>query len=145
MGQYDDIIDLQHPTFAHYKHMSMRERAAQFMPFAALRGYETCIQEAGRYVEPKRVLSAERIRVLTDRLDLISRHVNARPFVRIEYFVADKTKQGGTYACLEARVRRVDYYARRLLLEDRTAIAFDDLYRIEGEPFDAMRREEDGS
>ncbi|MBO4326111.1 MAG: hypothetical protein J5950_02425 [Clostridia bacterium] len=39
-GKYDDIIDMPHHVSASRKHMTMVERAAQFAPFAALRGYD---------------------------------------------------------------------------------------------------------
>lgn len=46
MGNYDDIIDLPHPEPKHHPRMSMRQRAAQFAPFAALMGYDKAIKEA---------------------------------------------------------------------------------------------------
>lgn len=43
--QYDDIIDLPHPTSAKHPRMSMMARAAQFASFAALTGYEEAISK----------------------------------------------------------------------------------------------------
>ena len=42
---YSDIINLEHPEPDPVKHprMSARDRAAQFAPFAALKGYEEVI------------------------------------------------------------------------------------------------------
>ena len=34
-GKYDDIIDLPHPEPQTHSRMPMRDRAAQFAPFAA--------------------------------------------------------------------------------------------------------------
>ena len=39
-GPYDDIIGLQHPTSRRHKPMPLSERAAQFAPFAALKGFD---------------------------------------------------------------------------------------------------------
>lgn len=50
MGKYDDIIDLPRPKFRHPK-MSRKNRAAQFAPFAALRGQKEEIQELQRIVD----------------------------------------------------------------------------------------------
>lgn len=47
-NDYDDIIHLPHHQSPTRPHMSMRERAAQFSPFAALTGYEEAIREAER-------------------------------------------------------------------------------------------------
>ena len=43
--RYDDIIDLPHYRSKTHAHMSMRNRAAQFMPFAALTGYDDIIKQ----------------------------------------------------------------------------------------------------
>jgi len=40
MGKYDDIINLPHKQSSKRAHMSMHDRAAQFVPFAALTGYD---------------------------------------------------------------------------------------------------------
>ncbi len=42
---YDDIIHLEHPTSKRHPRMSLLDRAAQFAPFAALRGYDDVIEE----------------------------------------------------------------------------------------------------
>ena len=43
--RYDDIIDLPHHQSQTHAHMSMHNRAAQFMPFAALTGYDDIIRD----------------------------------------------------------------------------------------------------
>lgn len=47
-NKYDDIIDLEHPTSKTHPRMSMHDRAAQFSPFAALTGFDDCIDEEAR-------------------------------------------------------------------------------------------------
>ena len=44
--RYDDIIDMPHHVSRRHPQMSRRQRAAQFMPFAALTGYERVIEQA---------------------------------------------------------------------------------------------------
>lgn len=46
--RYDDIIGLPHHRSATRPHMSLRDRAAQFAPFAALSGHQEVIEETGR-------------------------------------------------------------------------------------------------
>lgn len=43
--QYDDIIQLPHPTSKKHPRMAAIDRAAQFSPFAALTGYEQALEE----------------------------------------------------------------------------------------------------
>lgn len=42
---YADIIDLPHPVSRRHKPMPIEERAAQFAPFAALKGFEDEIDQ----------------------------------------------------------------------------------------------------
>ncbi len=44
-NNYDDIINLPHPTSAKHPRMAAIDRAAQFSPFAALTGYEKALEE----------------------------------------------------------------------------------------------------
>ena len=48
MGKYDDIINLKRPISKNHAPMPMENRAAQFMPFAALTGYDDKISDAGK-------------------------------------------------------------------------------------------------
>lgn len=42
---YDDIINLEHHVSSIHPRMSMRARAAQFAPFAALSGHDEALKE----------------------------------------------------------------------------------------------------
>ena len=46
--KYDDIIELPHHESRSHPRMSMHNRAAQFMPFAALTGYDDVIRRTAR-------------------------------------------------------------------------------------------------
>ena len=48
MGEYDDIINLPHHVSKKYPQMTMWNRAAQFAPFAAVKGYEEAVKETMR-------------------------------------------------------------------------------------------------
>lgn len=48
---YDDIIDLPHHRSRKHPHMSRHQRAAQFMPFAALTGYNQVIKQTAKNAE----------------------------------------------------------------------------------------------
>ena len=50
--RYDDIIDLPHPEPRRRPRMPIANRAAQFMPFAALAGYDDVLRRAaGEHAE----------------------------------------------------------------------------------------------
>ena len=53
MTAYDDIIHLPHHVSQNHPQMPLRDRAAQFAPFAALTGYEEAIKETARQTMEK--------------------------------------------------------------------------------------------
>ena len=48
---YSDMLDLPRPVSKKHPPMSVERRAAQFMPFAALTGFESAVQKAGLLFE----------------------------------------------------------------------------------------------
>ena len=48
---YEDIINLPHHVSKRHPQMSMKKRAAQFAPFAAMEGYKESIEESIRQNE----------------------------------------------------------------------------------------------
>ena len=53
IGDYRDLLDLPHPESKKHPRMSKESRAAQFSPFASLKGYEELIEEGARDAEEK--------------------------------------------------------------------------------------------
>ena len=51
--EYEDIIDLPHPSSQKHPRMPAMNRAAQFAPFAALTGFDDAIQAAAKSVQEK--------------------------------------------------------------------------------------------
>ena len=48
---YSDIIDLEHPEPRNHVRMPVGKRAAQFMPFAALSGFNEVLKDAEKAVQ----------------------------------------------------------------------------------------------
>ena len=44
--RFGDILNLPHPVSQRHQPMPLRNRAAQFAPFAALTGYEEMLEQA---------------------------------------------------------------------------------------------------
>lgn len=53
MEKYNDIINLPHHVSKKYDRLSIKQRAAQFSPFAALSGFEDAINETIQNSESK--------------------------------------------------------------------------------------------
>lgn len=128
--KYDDIIHLARPV-SHRAKMTDYDRAAQFSPFAALTGHGDNIEEAGRFVEEKIECDEEVKQKLDQSLQKIMSRIEESPVVSITYFEPDTKKQGGRYRTVKERIKKVDTYERRLILEDRSHIYFEQIINLE--------------
>lgn len=81
MGKYDDIIDLPHHVSASHPHMPMIDRAAQFMPFRALTGYEDAVHETARLTKEKPELTEDEKLLLDTKLQKLAEALPAHPEV----------------------------------------------------------------
>lgn len=60
MGKYDDILYRKPPVADKHSRMKNSDRAKQFAPFAALKGYEEAIKAQERQYSPPIILSEHR-------------------------------------------------------------------------------------
>ena len=68
-NSYDDIINLPHPVSKNHPQMPLRDRAAQFAPFAALTGHDAAIKETARLTDERLELSEEAIAQLNEKIN----------------------------------------------------------------------------
>ena len=128
---YDDIMHLPHHQSKTRPHMSNYDRAAQFSPFAALKGYDDEIAETARATDGRDEADAAREIAINDALLLIKERIARCPIVRIMYFRADEKKEGGAYHTIEDKVKKLDEYGKKLILSDGEIIPFDEIVEIE--------------
>ena len=127
---YDDIIHLPHHVSRNHPQMPLRDRAAQFAPFAALTGYESAVGETARLTAERRELDPQEAEELNRRLAALIARLPNRPEVTVEYFVPDQRKAGGAYVTVTGRVRNISISERLLVMEDGTEIPMDDIASI---------------
>lgn len=138
MGKYDDIINLPHFVSKKYPQMSMRNRAAQFSPFAALTGYDAEIKETARLTDRRIELDEDVLDRLNERLYILRKVLDdgsVYPEVRITYFEKDLKKDGGKYITVSGRVRKIHEYRNIVIFEDGTEIPVHDISDIDGDIF----------
>lgn len=99
--------------------ISRAERARQFMPFAALRGFEDMIREQAREVTGRRELSEYEAARLSRKMATVRKG----SIVRVTYY------DGEAYVSLEGMVSDIDLALRRLRVI-KTEIALDDVWDI---------------
>ena len=118
--------------------MPLRDRAAQFAPFAALTGYEAAVGETARLTAERRELDAQEAAELNRRLTDLAVRLKDRPEVTIEYFVPDERKSGGAYVTVTGRVRHISVPEKTLVMEDGTVIDLEDVVAASGITAPAM-------
>ena len=106
-----------------YKSSSLEKRAVQFMPFAALKGYEESIAQACELTETKRELSEEQ----QIELNTIICNLQKNDFVKMECF------QTNRYIQVEGYIKKVDCFNLLIYLMDNRKIHMDTIYSIQVE------------
>ena len=102
--------------------MAREERAKQFMPFAALKGYPEALKKKEKVTVPKVEVSEEYAAALDRKL----RQVRKNDIVTVVYF------HKGEYLQQTGMVSRIDITVRVLKVVNNR-IAFDDILDIIGE------------
>lgn len=99
--------------------MSREDRAKQFMPFAALRGYEEALRAKERIIVDKKELSEEKKEELDEMIHLIKK----QDIVTVIYYEKDE------YLKLTGMISRLDFDSRILQIVG-TKIDFDNIFSI---------------
>lgn len=133
---YDDLLNLPHPTSKTHPRMSRLDRAAQFSPFAALTGYDDAVKETARLTDQRLELSEDELAALDERLRLALAWEDDPPLVSVTWFQPDQHKEGGSYTTTQGRIRKVDEVKRVLILTDGSKIPVDDIAELDSEVFD---------
>ena len=109
--------------------MDRSERAKQFMPFAALKGFEELLAEKEKMIVPKIELSEERKAELDDKM----RSIQKNDIITVTYYAKDEyLKMCGMVSGINTNVR--------YLKVANTKIPFDDIYDITEERRNAFEK-----
>ena len=98
----------------------MSDRAGQFMPFSALKGFYDLIRERERVVVPKHEIAEDKAQELSDRIKALKKG----SMVKVLYY------SDVEYVCAEGIVTKIDIELRKLTVV-KTEINFDDIWDIE--------------
>ena len=113
----------------------MRDRAAQFSPFAALTGYDDAVRETARHTDLCAELTEDMKALLDAKLRVLRERLASEPTVRIVYFVPDGKKHGGAYTVKQGVVRAFEDHTHTLVMTDRTKIPIDRIRELDGAIF----------
>lgn len=99
--------------------MMKSDRARQFLPFAALKGYEDMLRKMEREIEPRKELTEEDARRLNEEIRAIQKGMR----VHILHY------NNGVYTVTEGKVSYLDIVLRKIFIEENV-ITFDDIWEI---------------
>ena len=130
MDRYGDMLDMPRPPSAHPK-MALSNRAKQFMPMDALRGFSVAVLAKQR--EKQLVVKADLSEDAQAVLEWQLRQLRENDPITVTYFQQVKSignLQVGTYAVESTSVEMVDSEASLLVLPCGL-VPFADIYEIE--------------
>ncbi len=129
MNKYDNIINYDYKM--KHKRMSIENRSFEFAPFSALVGLKELIDERGRETLEKKEISDELKEELDYKLMIISNNLDKKILVKITYFVKDKKKTGGKYLTINDYIKRIDFYHKLIVLENKDKIKINNIINID--------------
>lgn len=125
--RYDDIIGLPHHRSSRHVPMPQGKRAAQFMPFAALAGYDAIIAEAARETQTRIAPGPDE----RERINAVLRELlHGRRTVSVTYFRGDPVKSGGRYVTVQGTAH-YDVADRRLAVDGESSVPVDDIVAMD--------------
>lgn len=136
--KYSKIIDLPHHSSPTRPRMPIRDRAAQFAPFAALTGYDSMVEETARLTDSADASSEEHTALIDKKLRILSELESERPYVEITYFIPDQRKSGGRYETVYGHLKLIDRLEMELILGDKRRIRFDRIRDINSTAFNEI-------
>lgn len=117
---YEENVKIVRKVNTNRPKMSRENRAKQFAPFAALKGFEEGIKWKEKVYVDKRELSEESL----ERLDNKFKEIKKNDIITVVYY------NKGEYLKVTGMVARIDVTAR-ILQVINTKIRFEDIYDIE--------------
>lgn len=126
--KYDKIMNISYKKSIKHPHMTLKQRASQFMPFSALTGYNESIIEKSRLTFKKRILSVDEKNIINNKLNYLKDNLDKQ--INIIYFVKDKFKNGGEYKEKTGYIKVIDDVDKLIKFKDKTIINFIDIFDI---------------
>lgn len=123
---------LHHPRPVSHRRLPMpvRDRAAQFAPFAALTGFDAAIGETGRVVEQPITLAQDALEELDDAIRKLQDTIETQPEAEVTWFRPDPRKPGGCILSARGRVKQVDIPGQLLLFADGETVPLKEITSI---------------
>ena len=128
--RYTQILHHPRPVSQQRLPMPVRDRAAQFAPFAALTGFDDAIGETGRVVEQPIILAQDALEEMDAAIRKIQDTIETQPEAEVVWFRPDSRKAGGCIQSARGRVKQVDIPSQLLLFADGKSVPLKEITSI---------------
>ena len=126
---YEDIISLPYAKSNRHPAMPASKRAAQFLPFASLAGYNDVIAETERLTDEE-ILQDESER---DRMDILLNGLlseDSQTVFTFLVFQPDEKKAGGSYETVTGPIKSLNQETGSLMLKNGQVILLKDILTV---------------
>ena len=143
---YKDIIEQHRPISKRHSPMANADRAKQFSPFAALKGYEEALQLKQKRYTPRIELTEDAKSLFDRKLHILNQWLedDQKPVVTIRYFVPKSVNNTGktvdennielgAYLEISGEVKKINLEMRRIQISDES-LSIDDVVNIQEVP-----------
>ena len=127
MNSDRDLLSCARPRTESRAPMPMKNRAAQFAPFAALTGYDDAVRETERHTDRRPEIGEDRAEILDRRLRWLRDHPDTMSEITVKWFVPDIRKDGGVCRTRTCRAKQLDAQHGVLLLEDGECVPISEI------------------
>lgn len=126
---YKDIIEQVRPISKRHPPMATADRAKQFSPFAALKGYEDALQLKQKRYTPRIELTEDAKSLLDRKLHILNQRLEngQNPIVTIRYFVpkpvsnpGESDIELGSYLEISGEVEKINSETRRIQISGKS-------------------------
>lgn len=117
-----EMIHHEHKFKPYRKSMGRDKMAAQFLPFAALTGFDQIILNTAKKTEEQKKLFPDKLEELNRKLMFLMRQPNVE--ISVTYFEPDLIKEGGKYLIKTGKIRKIDKDSRSIIFKDGDKIYF---------------------
>ena len=125
---YKDIINNLYPNRETEKSFPKEvNRAAQFAPYAALKGFEELVAETARttqkFIEPDEGIKEE----INRKLRYLADNADKNLPVTLTYFQKDSRKDGGAYITHTATLLKIKEFEKEIIFADGLVVSIDSI------------------
>ncbi len=130
----EELMNVEHKFKPYRKLMDKEKMAAQFLPFAALTGFDQIIIESAKRKVKQKILLDDKKEELNRKLNYLCKIPNA--YIEVTYYQFEKLKEGGEYITKKGNIKKVDRDNKCIIFKDKTIVCFKYIRDIKSTIFD---------